>query len=110
MVTRMLMLSVALVFVPIGGVLAEPNCSCMANGQSYKLGEIACFNLPGGQKRARCDRVLNNTSWTFLDGGCPSANAESETQMALLCPRPDRIQPSNKDRPLKASVIRTTKG
>lgn len=45
----------------------------MANGRTYELGETICFNLPDGRKRARCDRVLNNTSWTVLQDECPSA-------------------------------------
>lgn len=87
---RAVMLLSVFALMPANGMSAEAVCSCVANGQTYQLGEIACFTLPNGQKRARCDRVLNNTSWTFLDDECPSASIDGDgTRFALMCPRPD---------------------
>ncbi len=97
----------ALALTPASGASAEPLCSCKANGQTYQLGEIACFSLPNGQKRARCDKVLNNTSWTFLDGDCPSASADRDTRLALLCERPG-TEKTAKARHLPGLTIRTT--
>ena len=85
MLKRTALMIAACVLVPAPGMGADAVCSCKANGQTYELGEIACFTLPNGQKRARCDRVLNNTSWTFLDGECPSASAGEDKRFAAMC-------------------------
>jgi hypothetical protein len=46
-----------------------PSCLCRYQGQRYELGQFACIN----SKLARCDMFLNNTSWTFLEDTCPTA-------------------------------------
>lgn len=50
---------------------AEPDCRCSAAGQRIAQGEVFCIR-PGSDKAylARCDIVLNNTSWTILQEGC----------------------------------------
>ena len=91
MLKRTILLFAACALTPATAMSADAICSCKANGQTYELGEIACFTLPSGQKRARCDRVLNNTSWTFLDGDCPSAALDGTTKLASMCVRPDVV-------------------
>lgn len=55
------------------------NCSCVANGQRVGLGELFCIRTASGKHfLARCERVLNNTSWKRLQEGCPSAFNWSE--------------------------------
>ena len=62
------------------------NCSCVANGQRVELGELFCIRTASGKQfLARCERVLNNTSWKRLQEGCPSARNWSEIrQRAVL--------------------------
>mgnify|MGYP003382108098 CR=1 FL=1 len=55
-------------------VQAGPDCQCLANGKSYSQGEVACLKLPGGRQLARCEMVLNNTSWKSTGQGCPQAS------------------------------------
>ncbi|WP_136657157.1 hypothetical protein [Nitratireductor sp. XY-223] len=58
------------------------NCSCVANGQRVQLGELFCIRTASGKQfLARCERVLNNTSWKRLQDGCPSARNWSEIQI-----------------------------
>lgn len=45
--------------------------ACLANGKSYTIGEQACLTLGGESHLARCDMVLNNTSWTKVKDECP---------------------------------------
>ncbi|WP_349360825.1 hypothetical protein [Stappia sp.] len=54
--------------------LPKPNvpCTCRFRGEDYQIGEIACLKGPQGPRLARCDMTLNNTSWIFLDVGCPT--------------------------------------
>lgn len=53
--------------------LAFADCQCLANGRRYHHGEIACLILPNGSQLARCDMVLNNSSWKKIRDGCPEA-------------------------------------
>jgi len=61
----------------IGSVaaLAAPDCQCLANGRKVALGSVVCLQIsPSQSYMARCERVLNNTSWKKLEDGCPSAS------------------------------------
>jgi hypothetical protein len=44
---------------------------CRANGQVFPVGGFACLTISGRQQLARCDAVLNNSSWTTVREGCP---------------------------------------
>jgi hypothetical protein len=37
-------------------------------------GQTVCLKTAAGAKLARCERVLNNTSWKILDQDCPTAS------------------------------------
>jgi hypothetical protein len=53
---------------------AAPDCQCVSKGQRVDLGTVICLEVsPSVRYLARCERVLNNTSWKKLDEGCPSA-------------------------------------
>ena len=53
-------------------------CSCVANGQRVELGKTACIRTSSGKEfLARCERFLNNTSWTRLQDGCPSVSNQA---------------------------------
>jgi hypothetical protein len=45
---------------------------CLANGKSYQLGQVACLTVADQSHLARCDMVLNNTSWTKVGDNCPA--------------------------------------
>lgn len=57
----------------IGFTPASAGCTCRAKDVVANEGEVVCLNTPLGQRLARCDKVLNNTSWTFL-GACPAVS------------------------------------
>ncbi len=48
---------------------ADPEC--LANGKSFQIGQVACLTLSGRSHLARCDMVLNNTSWAKIRDDCP---------------------------------------
>ncbi|RWM30114.1 hypothetical protein [Mesorhizobium sp.] len=62
-------IGVALAFATPAPVLAAQ--ACLANGKSFKVGETACLTVAGESHLARCDMVLNNTSWTKVRDMCP---------------------------------------
>lgn len=67
---------VGLVLLAAADVRAEPPiCTCRYAGQSYLLGTCVCIVTPNGARRACCDKVLNNTSWSFKGDTCPLAGA-----------------------------------
>ncbi|MCP4317510.1 MAG: hypothetical protein GY789_16225 [Hyphomicrobiales bacterium] len=54
------------------------NCNCVANGQRIELGKLFCIRTASGKQfLARCERVLNNTSWKRLQDGCPTVQNQS---------------------------------
>ena len=59
-----------------GAPTKKPDCQCRANGLKYELGETTCFSTNKGLVRARCELVLNNTSWKILQGSCDTASIE----------------------------------
>ncbi|WP_296738619.1 hypothetical protein [Mesorhizobium sp.] len=63
--------------------------ACLANGNSYKLGEQACLTLPSQSHLARCEMVLNNTSWTTVKDECPG-EAPKPRPTSVVTPTPDK--------------------
>ncbi|MFK0690400.1 hypothetical protein ACFX5Q_19670 [Mesorhizobium sp. IMUNJ 23033] len=45
---------------------------CLANGKSFQVGQVACLTLGEKSHLARCEMVLNNTSWTKIHDDCPA--------------------------------------
>lgn len=68
-------------------LLAAPssahNCKCRHAGQSYELGQMACIR----GKLARCEMVLNNSSWNMLADTCPEATGRTP-RLAQQSPPP----------------------
>jgi hypothetical protein len=56
-----------------GAAAAEHKCQCLYQGKKFEQGESVCIRVDGTARLARCDMLLNNSSWTFLKGGCPTA-------------------------------------
>ena len=48
---------------------AGSSCTCRANGQSYRQGEIACIR----GKLSRCGMNQNVASWKLVSDTCPQA-------------------------------------
>lgn len=51
----------------------QSNCVCRYAGQSYAQSTCVCIVTPDSARMACCDKVLNNSSWTFTGDGCPIA-------------------------------------
>ena len=49
---------------------ARADCLCAANGTRYEQGETTCIRLSSGSFLARCEKVLNNSSWKKIADGC----------------------------------------
>lgn len=61
----------------LGGLsvsLANADCTCRAPGLVAHHGQTVCLRTPDGLRLARCEMVLNNSSWTFLPEACPQAS------------------------------------
>lgn len=58
---------------------AGPNggCTCRHKDGDVLEGQTACIVTPKGMWMARCERVLNNTSWKVLGEPCPTAKLQT---------------------------------
>jgi len=54
--------------------MAGGDCKCRFNGGYVGEGQTVCLKTPSGSSLARCEKVLNNTSWTKLNQPCPYAS------------------------------------
>lgn len=61
------------VMSPIGAS-AEHKCQCLYQGRKFEQGQFVCIKVDGASHLARCDMLLNNSSWTFLKTSCPTAS------------------------------------
>jgi uncharacterized membrane protein len=71
--TRLASLLVALAVLAPAGASAEHKCQCLYHGKKFEQGELVCLRVDGATRLARCDMLLNNSSWTFVQTGCPTA-------------------------------------
>lgn len=71
---RPILAAAAAILVGAVSSSASADCTCRArDGIRALLGETICIPSSAGPRLARCDQVLNNTSWTFLEAPCPQA-------------------------------------
>ncbi len=74
--------------------MAFAECLCRANGRTYEQGQIACLALTGEKQLARCEMVLNNSSWKKIQNGCPEAtggSTGSRADLATAVPPPNTV-------------------
>jgi len=65
-------------------VLAGEDCTCKYQDYDVPEGQTICMQTPNGSKMATCSRVLNNTSWKFLNQECPHAyNSSNQSPKTL---------------------------
>ena len=49
-------------------------CTCRFKGKDVMLGESVCMKTPKGFVKARCSRMLNNTSWDITKQPCDAVS------------------------------------
>ncbi|UDL90052.1 hypothetical protein LGH82_01180 [Mesorhizobium sp. PAMC28654] len=91
MTLRLLLCPIALGFVLAATAAALAAPECLANGKSFQLGQSACLTLAGESHLARCDKVLNNSSWTKVADNCPGEAPATHPTAPLSTPLPKAI-------------------
>jgi hypothetical protein len=71
MTIRLALCSIALSLATATATPVLAASECLADGKSFQIGQISCLTLAGQSHLARCDMVLNNTSWTKIQDDCP---------------------------------------
>ncbi|MER9295775.1 hypothetical protein NKI38_04650 [Mesorhizobium sp. M0621] len=72
MTIRFALCPIGLAFAVAAPAAALADQECLADGKSYQLGQVACLTVADQSHLARCDMVLNNTSWTKVGDSCPA--------------------------------------
>ena len=67
---------------PFHGVISDATgeaipCRCRFQGNAYRLGDTVCMSTPLGVQFARCDLILNNTSWIPTGVPCTVSRLDS---------------------------------
>ena len=57
-------------------------CRCRFKGGAYRLGDTICMSTPLGVQLARCDLVLNNTSWVPIGVPCTMSRLPLPVRLA----------------------------
>lgn len=73
---KTILVASALFFMISGPAFAGPECTCRYEGGDVAEGETVCMRTANGMTMARCEKVLNNTSWKFLGEECPQASLQ----------------------------------
>ena len=75
--TRIAALALLATATATGPIAAEGDrrCDCRYDGRSFEQGACLCIVTPSGPRYACCEKVLNNSSWSFKDNRCPVAAA-----------------------------------
>ncbi|ESY32258.1 hypothetical protein X749_03560 [Mesorhizobium sp. LNJC391B00] len=73
MALRFLLCPIGLAFAMASPAAALADQQCLANGKSYQVGQVTCLTVSDKSHMARCDLVLNNTSWTKIGDTCPDS-------------------------------------
>ena len=74
----------AVIALPAAGEAHD--CLCRSDTSFHPEGSVVCLRVNGEERLARCERVLNNTSWHFLGKGCPVAAATALPMTAAHLP------------------------
>ncbi|CAN7465205.1 hypothetical protein LJN214_003009 [Mesorhizobium sp. LjNodule214] len=64
---------------------------CLANGKSFQVGQVACLTLGDESHLARCEMVLNNTSWTKIHDDCPANTPPRLHPTSISTPVPSLV-------------------
>ncbi|TPI96601.1 MULTISPECIES: hypothetical protein [unclassified Mesorhizobium] len=92
MTIRLVLCPIGLAFavaVPAAAFAAE---ECLANGKSYPVGQVACLTIADKNHLARCEMVLNNTSWTKVGDSCPQDRLAPHRRMTpISAPAPSMV-------------------
>ncbi|MCG6857772.1 MAG: hypothetical protein LJE67_06865 [Salaquimonas sp.] len=61
------------ILAPAVAMAGGDGCTCRYNAGEVFEGQTACIRTSSGSMLARCEKVLNNTSWKMLNQPCPTA-------------------------------------
>lgn len=71
-----MLLVAAVLVVPDWAAAGPPDARCTCrnrDGSKHALGAVVCLSVDGRKFLARCEMVLNVSSWQKVQDGCPVA-------------------------------------
>jgi hypothetical protein len=94
MTVRFLLCPIGLAFAMTAPAAALADQQCLANGKSYQVGQVACLTVSDQSHMARCDLVLNNTSWTKVSDSCPDSTMKPHLHVTPISTPPTNRVPT----------------
>lgn len=94
-------LTFALIALDANPARGQIKCTCRYAGMSYDQNTCVCMATSSGVRMACCEKVLNNTSWSFKEDDCPIAAAPDQSPMQSFAPGHQR----STDRALRLSAM-----
>ena len=85
---------VGFLFAFAAPVSAHAAPTCLANGKSFNVGDTACLTVAEDSHFARCEMVLNNTSWTKVKDECPGEAPKQHPTSTTPAPSPAPTEPT----------------
>lgn len=66
-------------------------CRCRFDGRDFRLGEAVCMKTHVGTVLARCDLLLNNTSWVPTSTPCELSTVQGPRTFAATSRHPAHV-------------------
>ena len=74
---------------------AHAECTCKYKERDIPEGTTICMQTPNGAQMAKCEKVLNNTSWKFTNAVCPTANSQGVKNYSVAILEFDKLKVVN---------------
>jgi hypothetical protein len=75
---RIFVIVLSIAFIGLSASSANAECTCRNRDIDVSEGKTVCVQTPKGPQLARCEKVLNVTSWRFLGEGCLVVGVEGD--------------------------------
>jgi hypothetical protein len=89
---RIFVIVLSIALFGLSASYANAECTCRNRETDVTEGKTVCMQTSKGPQLARCEKVLNVTSWRFLGEGCLVAHAPPDAFKQTTALETDKAQ------------------